>query len=69
MPLLLNKSTGMEINTSFIVLVVLAAAALIAFLIWKNNKDKKQLEQKIKDDYRKPPKHSDAEDPDDLKGT
>jgi len=59
----------MEINTSFIVLVVLAAAALIAFLIWKNNKDKKQLEQKIKDDYRKPPKHSDAEDPDDLKGT
>lgn len=59
----------MEINTSFIVLVVLAAVALIAFLIWKNNKDKKQLEQKIKDDYRKPSKHSDAEDPDDLKGT
>lgn len=59
----------METGTSFIVSVIVVAVALIAFLIWKNNKDKKQLEQKIKDDYRKPPKHSDAEDPDDLKGT
>jgi FtsZ-interacting cell division protein ZipA len=34
----------MEVNYSFIVIAAISAVALLAFLIWRNQKDKKDLE-------------------------
>ncbi|MFD1255595.1 hypothetical protein ACFQ3S_02200 [Mucilaginibacter terrae] len=37
----------MELNYSFIVIAAIAAVALIAFLIWRNQIDKKDMEDEI----------------------
>ena len=37
----------METNWTLIIIVIVAAIALIIFLIWRNQKDKKALERKI----------------------
>lgn len=41
-------------NWTVLILFGIAAIALIVFLVWRNMKDEKQLENKIKSDYRKP---------------
>ncbi len=41
-------------NWTVMILVGMACVALIIFLIVKNKKDKKDLEEKIKNDYPKP---------------
>lgn len=41
-------------NWTVIIIVGLAVIALIIFIIAKNLKDKKELEEKIMNDYRKP---------------
>ena len=42
------------INWTTILLVALPVIALIVFLVVRNLKDKKELEEKIKKDYKKP---------------
>jgi len=55
-------------NQSAIILVGIGALALIIFLVIQNNKDKKQLENQLKNDYRKPKKDKeDAEAEEDMK--
>lgn len=38
-------------NTTAIIIVGLAAAVIIVFLVLKNLKDKRELEEKIKNDF------------------
>ena len=38
-------------NTAVIVIAILAALALIIFLFIRNQKDKKELEQQLKNDF------------------
>ncbi|HEY6506059.1 MAG TPA: hypothetical protein VIZ28_18920 [Chitinophagaceae bacterium] len=45
-------------NWPVLILFGIAALALIVFLIWRNIKDEKKLENKIKHDYHK---HKDEE--------
>lgn len=47
----------MEINYTIAGPVLIAVAALIIFLIRRNNKDKKQLEKEIIESEIKPEKH------------
>ena len=41
-------------NWTIIVIVDIAVVALVVFLVLRNIKDKKELEEKIKQDYKKP---------------
>lgn len=41
-------------NWPIIILVGIAVIALIVFLFLRNQKDKKEFETKLKNDYRKP---------------
>jgi hypothetical protein len=49
--------------------VLALAVGLIGFVIWRNLKDERQLEQKLNEDYPKPKPDEHTEDPDDLKGS
>jgi phosphoglycerate-specific signal transduction histidine kinase len=49
--------------------VLALAVALIGFIIWRNQKDKRQLEQKLNENYPKPKPAEHTEDPEDLKGS
>jgi hypothetical protein len=40
-------------NKTALILIVLAAAAIIVLLVLRNLKDKKELEEKIKNDFPK----------------
>jgi FtsZ-interacting cell division protein ZipA len=51
MGLILDKPFDME--WLFFIFFGIAAIALIAFLAWRNQKDKKQLEDQLNNDYRK----------------
>jgi low affinity Fe/Cu permease len=39
-------------NTPVLIIIGIAAVALIIFLVMRNLKDKKELENKIKNDYK-----------------
>ncbi len=55
-------------NQVTIILASIIALALIIFLVIRNNKDKKQFENQLKNDYRKPKKDKeDAEAEEDMK--
>ena len=41
-------------NWSVIIVVGIAAIILIIFLVWRNQKDEKEFEQAVNNDYRKP---------------
>lgn len=41
-------------NWSLIIIISIAAIALIVFLVMRNQKDEKELEYKLKNDYHKP---------------
>ena len=41
-------------NWPLIIIVALLLIALLAFAVWRNVKDEKQLEKELKDDYHKP---------------
>lgn len=57
----------MQINFAVIIITGLALAVLIFFLIFKNKKDRKEFENKLNQDYRKPSHRSAEEDPEDVK--
>jgi uncharacterized protein YxeA len=53
-------------NLPVIILTVIVAAVLIGFLMWKNQKDRKALENQMNQDYPKStesPDDIEAEDP------
>ena len=57
----------MEPNWILIISVIIAAVVLIVFLIWRNQKDKKDLMKKIieEDDLPKPAEHETEVDTED----
>lgn len=48
-------------NLPLIIITILAATALVVFLVWKNQKDRKAMEEQMNNDY---PKSTDS--PDDI---
>jgi len=60
------KTTIMETNWTLITLVIVAAIILIVFLIWRNQKDKKDLMRKLneEEDIKKPAEHDSEVDQD-----
>ena len=52
----------MEINWIIVGIVILFVLVLIAFLIWKNQKDKKKYSTFLKKDYHKSEEEADPED-------
>jgi len=60
----------MEINWLVIAITGLLMLGLIIFIIRSNSRDKKNLTEKLNRDYPgKKERHSEEEDPDDLKGS
>jgi|GEM_PF-4967267 phosphoglycerate-specific signal transduction histidine kinase len=59
----------LQINWYILGPVLALSVALIAFVIWRNQKDKRMLEHKLNEDYPKPKAAEHTEDPDDLKGS
>ena len=57
----------METNWILILSVIVAAVVLIVFLIWRNQKDKKELTKKIikENDFPKPDEHETEVDTED----
>lgn len=45
----------MQIDIGTIVIVMLALLLLVIFIIVRNRKDRKDLENQIENDYKKPP--------------
>jgi large-conductance mechanosensitive channel len=52
----------MQISTPVIVVISLILIALVVFIIVRNRKDEKELEQQLDKDFGRPPKHQDDED-------
>lgn len=50
-----------------LIIIGIVVVGLIAFIIMRNIKDKRELEQKIKDDYPRPREHKEDFDSDELK--
>ncbi len=58
----------MKENAPIIIIVAIILSALIIFLIYRNKKDRKNLENKLNNDYPKPTRHADEHDPGDVLG-
>ena len=54
-------------NWSVLIIVGIALIALLVFLILRNKKDRVDLEQKIKEDYKKSPDRENENDTTDPK--
>jgi protein-S-isoprenylcysteine O-methyltransferase Ste14 len=61
------KYLTMNINWPVLIIVGVVLAALVIFLIVRNRKDEKVLEQELNEDYSKPKEDEHTDDPDDLK--
>jgi phosphoglycerate-specific signal transduction histidine kinase len=59
----------LQISLFVLGIVLAAAVALVAFIVWRNQIDKRQLEHTLNEDYPKPKPAEHTEDPDDLKGS
>ena len=57
----------MELNLPVIIIVSIAALALIIFLIRRNQKDEKEFEKQLNQDYKKPPEDENEVDIEDGK--
>ena len=49
-----NKINRMNVNLPLIGFVILALALLLVFIIYRNRKDRKKLEEDLGNDYKKP---------------
>lgn len=58
----------MHFNSPIVIIAGLVLIALLLLLIFRNKKDKKELENQLNQDYHKPPRHPNEEDPEDVKG-
>ena len=52
----------MQVSLPFILITVFVLIGLLLFVILRNRKDEKELEQQLDEDYEKPKKHEDDED-------
>lgn len=59
----------MQINWTVILIVGVLLVALVVFIIIRNNKDRKDLEHKLNEDYRKSKETEHTIDSDDVKGS
>jgi len=59
----------MEVNGTTLVIVGVILIALLLFLITKNKKDRKELENQLNKDYKKPKEAEHDDDVEDLKNT
>ena len=59
----------MHINWTLIIVIGIVLAALVIFLIIANREDKKSLERKMNEDYRKTKENEHTDDPDDVKNS
>lgn len=49
-----NKINRMNVNLPLIGFVILALVLLLVFIIYRNRKDRKKLEEDLGNDYKKP---------------
>ena len=59
----------MEVDGTTLVIVGVILMALLLFLITKNKKDRKELENQLNQDYKKPKEAEHDNDAEDLKNT
>ena len=59
----------MEVNGTTLVIFGVILIALLMFIITKNKKDRKELENQLNQDYKKPKEAEHDEDEEDLKNT
>ena len=59
----------MELNYFALAIIGLVLMVLLLFLVFKNKKDRRDLEKKLNQDYKKPTESEHTRDVDDLKNT
>lgn len=59
----------MQLNWTTLVIIGAVLVALVLFLVLKNRKDRKELENQLNKDYKTPREGEHTEDADDLKNT
>ena len=59
----------MEVNGTVLVIVGVILVALLLIIITKNKKDRKEFENQLNEDYKKPKASEHDEDVEDLKNT
>jgi len=59
----------MELNYFALAVIGLVLMVLLFFLVFRNKKDRRDLEKQLNEDYKKPTESEHTEDADDLKNT
>jgi large-conductance mechanosensitive channel len=59
----------MQINGTVLAIVAIILLALMLFMVVRNKKDRKKLEDQLNQDYKKPKNEEHTEDADDIKNT
>ena len=59
----------MNLDWPALAIIGVVLVALLFFLMLKNKKDRKELENKLNQDYKKPREEEHTSDPDDIKST
>lgn len=59
----------MNLDWSVLGIIGAVLIALLLFIIIRNKKDRKELENKLNQDYKKPHEEEHTRDPDDIKNT
>ena len=59
----------MDLNGTVLVIVAVVLLVLLVFIVMRNKKDRKELENKLNQDYKKPIESEHTEDADDIKDT
>ena len=57
----------MQINGTVLAIVAIILLALMVFMVVRNKKDRKKLEDQLNQDYKKPKDEEHTEDADDIK--
>ena len=57
----------MQVDGNTLAIVAVLLLALLVFMVLKNKSDRKNFEQQMNQDYKKPTETEHSEDPDDIK--
>ena len=57
----------MQVDGNTLAIVAVLLLALLVFMVLKNKRDRKNFEQQMNQDYKKPKEAEHGEDPDDVK--
>ena len=57
----------MQVDSNILAIAAVALLALLVFMVVKNKRDRKNFEQQMNRDYKKPPETEHGDDPDDIK--